>query len=46
MIPIGVRNAAIELRVLDNSYSDPEFMSLVLLERNLPKFWAKMARIH
>ena len=45
MTPVSLGNV-IEFAVLRNPYFDPEFMSLVLLELNLPYCLAEMAKIH
>ena len=46
MTQVGLENVFIELAVLRNTYFDPEFMSLALLELNLPNCLAEMAQIH
>ena len=46
MIQVGLENVFYELAVLRNPYCDPKFMSLALLELNLPNFLAEMAKIH
>ena len=46
MTQVGLENILIELAVLRNPYFDPEFMSLVLLELNLPNCLAEMAKFH
>ena len=46
MTQISLENVLIELTVLRNPYFDPEFMSLALLELNLPNCLADMAKIH
>ena len=46
MTQVGLENVSIELAVLKNTYLDPEFMSLALLELNLPNCLAEMAKIH
>ena len=46
MTKVGLENVLIELAVLRNPYFDPEFMSLALVELNLPNCLADMAKIH
>ena len=46
MTQIGLENVFIELAVLRNPYFDLEFMSLAILELNLPNCLAEMAKIH
>ena len=46
MTQIGLENVLIELAVFINPYFDPEFMSLALLELNLPNCLTEMAKIH
>ena len=46
MTQVGLENILIELAVLRNPYFDPEFMSLALLELNLPNCLAEMAKIN
>ena len=46
MTQFGVENVLIELAVLRNPYFDPEFMSLALLELNLPNCLTEMTKIH
>ena len=41
MTPIGIENVAIKLVVLKNPYFDTQFMSLALLELNLPNVFGK-----
>ena len=46
MTPFGLENVLIELAILRNPYFDPEFMSLALLELNLPNCLPEMDKIH
>ena len=46
MTQIGLENVLIELAVFINPYFDPEFMSLALLELNLPNCLTEMTKIH
>ena len=46
MTKVGLENVFSELAVLRNPYFDPEFMSLALLELNLPNCLAEMAKFH
>ena len=46
MTQVGVKNVLMELAVLRNPYFDLEFMSLAILELNLPNCLAEMAKIH
>ena len=46
MTQVGLENILIELAVLRNPYFDPEFMSLALLELNLPNCLSEMAKIN
>ena len=46
MTQVGHENGLIELAVPRNSYFDPEFMSLALLELNLPNCLAEIVKIY
>ena len=46
MTEVGLEIVLIELAVLRNPYFDPEFMSLALLELNLPNCLSEMAKIN
>ena len=46
MTEVGLENVLIELAVLRNPYFDPEFMSLALLELNLPNCLAEIVKIY
>ena len=46
MTPVGVGNVLIEFAVLRNPYFDLEFMSLAILELNLPNCLTEMTKIH
>ena len=46
MTAVGLGDVLIELVVLRYPYFDPKFMSLVLLELNLPNCLAEMAKFH
>ena len=45
MTPVGVDYVAIELADRENPYFDPNFMHIVLLDFNSPRFLVKMTKI-